>query len=204
MRPHSALRSRGAGDSERGQPRRRLGGTSERIDDEVRRDVLTSTYARPSDPNLVSRRGCGHKFDHSRVGQHFDVCLSVHRRLKSDFEERPPSPDRDERLILRLRIARQELVLTILHRPETEDCVEDIACFLQEHTPGEAKEVVRLAEVSNAGALPVVKKLLRAAPISDRSVALEQCYAPSASPESEGCRQAGQSTAQHCDVRSKL
>ena len=58
--------------------------------------------------------------------------------------------------------------------------------------------------MSDAGALPVIEKLVRAAPVSDRPVALEQSHAPPASPESQGGRQASQPTAQHRDVRSRL
>ena len=177
--------------SERGEPRHQRRRTSERIDHEVRLDLPALTGTSPSDPNMVSRVGRSHEIDDSGAGQHVDVGLIVHCSPKCELEEWPASPDRDERSILRRRVPRQELVLTILQRSETENGVEDIGCVLQEHAPGEAKEVVRLAKVSDAGASPFIELRVRVPVINRQPIALEHNHAPPASCEDERGGQAG-------------
>jgi len=92
-------------------------------------------------------------------------------------------------LVLRVDGARGEFVLAILPRAETEDSVEDIRCLIDKYAPPEAKEVMRLTKVGDAGTLPVVEQLVRRT-TCERSVTLEKHYVPASTRKREGGRQA--------------
>ena len=103
----TALRSslEGWASSQRSEPGHQRGGTSERVDYELRLDLLAAIGASPGNGN-AARDVSRYKPDHPCVGDEVDVGFALHGSPERAFEHCAASPDRDEQLILRLRSPR--------------------------------------------------------------------------------------------------